>query len=154
MQHVGTHENQVPDGNKGSRRNQTRGGVDLPDEPSRPGDTLEVIGPHSTDGDAGLLAIATAYDLGIQKYIADSGSGHHLASREQVKSKGLLSKLRDLDRAISFDTAGGETKCTSTLGIQFPALDEEEIEAVKPVTQRDLQWRGIVDPYSGFSVHH
>ncbi|MCH2074919.1 MAG: hypothetical protein MK130_08695, partial [Puniceicoccaceae bacterium] len=80
-------------------------------------------------GDAGVVAVARAYEVGIRRYIADTGSGHHLIPKKQVKSKNLLSKMEMLRRAICFETAGGDTRCTTALGVKFPAIDEGKLVA-------------------------
>ena len=54
---------------------------------------------QSETGEAGITAVAKAYDVGIPRYIADTGSGINLIPREVVRSKNILKQLDAIHRS-------------------------------------------------------
>ena len=84
---------------------------------------------EATDGDAGAAAIAEAWDIGIKKYIADTGCGIHLIPKSIVKSRRLLQYMKTLEDPIGLDTAAGGTECKNTLAIGFKPLANEVLVA-------------------------
>ena len=80
-------------------------------------------------GDAGITAAVRAAEVGIKRYIADTGSGLHLVSMEQIKSQGLVSRLYKLAKKVRLLTAGEETATCKGICIQFPGMQPDELMA-------------------------
>ena len=112
-------------GNRASRATDHLSAEEL----AQPGDDRKVKPKVDTHGEAGQTAYVRARELGILYYIADSGSGHHVVPRDNVRDNGLEARLSELDKTLSFETAGGRTECEHTIAISFPVLDERILTA-------------------------
>ena len=80
-------------------------------------------------GDAGLAAIAKAAQVGIQRYIADTGCGINLVPMDAIKQAGMLDRFQKLKLGFNMSTAGGRTKCDYRINIAFPSLSDEALVA-------------------------
>ena len=72
---------------------------------------------------AGSAALTRAVDVGIQKWIADTGAGLHLIPRSAVRKRNLFSKCRKLNRSFVMHTANGSTDCDTILECRMDMLD-------------------------------
>ena len=61
-------------------------------------------------------AIAKAFDVGIKKFIADTGNGLNLIPRDAVKSNGVLGKIMMCDQ-IGIFSANSQIECNECLEI-------------------------------------
>ena len=79
--------------------------------------------------DTPVSAVVKAEQVGIRKYIADTGSGLNLVSMQQIKSQGLSGNLFKLARRVKLMTAGGITTSDKGISIKFPYLSEDKLVA-------------------------
>ena len=73
---------------------------------------------------AGSTAYAHAVDIGIHKWIADTGAGLHLIPKAAVRRRNLFSKCRKILNPFIVHTANGQTECDTILECRLDMLDE------------------------------
>ena len=89
------------------------------------GDILPAVA--ATSYDAGTTAIIKAYEVGIKKWIADTGSGLHLIPRSAVRKSNNMQNTRKVQDPFCLQTAGGLTHCDTVLEAKLDMLDEKYI---------------------------
>jgi hypothetical protein len=76
-----------------------------------------------------MTFLLNARQLGVNKMIADTGSGLHLLSMEIIDRNKVRKYLKELKAPICFDTAGGQTTCKYELELHVPSLSQFQITA-------------------------
>ena len=85
--------------------------------------------PRLPTGDAGTAAVANAFDVGVDRYIADTGASNHLLALESIKDPKIRATIKKLLHPQLFSTAGGIIECTQAIKLLFPQLGQKAIVA-------------------------
>ena len=69
-------------------------------------------------------------DMGVCRFIADTGCGYKLAGKDRVKRANAENYIRNPNRGVILQTAGGDVLCNKCIYVQRDAFPEGEFNAL------------------------
>ena len=87
------------------------------------------------------------------RHIFDTGSGHHLVPREEVKRAGATKHVRSLDYPLTLSTAGGLVNPDGVVEVRAPSLDDGKIDALVLGDTPHVVSAGELCQARGYSFH-